>query len=188
MDRLARRIRNWRYKQILAAVAPSILSNKTWLGSGVMGPMERSQTSMAPMRPWTRPVSGWGWLPYKIRVQKLLTAAVLGMERIRSGSQRQATATNARRSCKTLVPTVAHACRPCFDYLQHHGSQTSRTLVAVSVTATVPASLPSTGTESRCQTRCNATIVDILPSLGGQAPFASFTSFHPLFGPSEPPR
>lgn len=117
---------------------------------------------MAPMRPWTRPVSGWGWLPYKIRVQKLLTAAILGMERIRSSSQRQAMATNARRSCKTLVPPVAHACRPCFDYLQHHGSQTSRALVAAPRTATVPTSLPSTGTESRCQTRCDATIVVIL--------------------------
>lgn len=50
-----------------------------------MGPMESSQASMAPMRPWLRPVNGWGWLPYKIRVQKLLTA-VFGMERIRSGS------------------------------------------------------------------------------------------------------
>jgi hypothetical protein len=86
---------------------------------------------MAPMRPWTRPVSGRGWLPYKIRVQKLLTAAVLGMERIRSGSQRQATATNARGGCKTPVPPDAHAWRPCFDYLQHHGSQTSRSVVAV---------------------------------------------------------
>lgn len=117
---------------------------------------------MAPMRPWTRPVSGWGWLPYKIRVQKLLTAAVLGLERIRSGSQRQATATNASRSCKTLVPTVAHAWRPCFDYLQHHGSQTFRSVVAVPIAATVPTSLPSTGTESRCQTRCNAAIVIVI--------------------------
>jgi hypothetical protein len=78
--------------EVRAAVVV-VPGNKSWLGSGVMGPMgpmERSQASMAPMRPWIRPVSGWGWLPYKIRVQKLLTAAVLGIERIRSGSQRQA--------------------------------------------------------------------------------------------------
>ncbi|KAL7894598.1 hypothetical protein HDV64DRAFT_282020 [Trichoderma sp. TUCIM 5745] len=141
---------------------------------------------MAPMRPWARPVNGRGWLPYKIRVQKLPTAAVLGMERSRSGSQRQATATNARRCCKTLVPTDAHAWRPCFDYLQHHGSQTSRTLAATATaTATAPPSLPSTGTESRCQTRCNAAKV-VIPA-GGPGPLLPWPLFVLFLAPASRP-
>lgn len=149
-----------------------------------MGPME-SQTSMAPMRPWTRPVSGRGWLPYKIRVQKLLPAAVLGMERRRSGSQRQAAATNARRGCKTLVPTDAHAWRPCFDYLQHHGSQTSRTF-----SCNCNCNCTSLATEHRYRVempnplqRCHCRH----SGLGARHSF-SLTSLHPLFGPGEPPR